>query len=125
MDETVALFPPFHTEFGRNTRVGRNVFITMGCTFQDHGGLRIGDGALVGHGVMIATLNHPMDPARRADMVPGPVTIGKGAWIGANATILPGVTIGDDAVVAGSPARQIRTVAEIVARDADDADARG
>lgn len=126
VDETVTVFPPFHTDFGRNTRIGRNVFINMGCKFQDQGGLTIGDGALIGHNVVIATLNHDLDPAQRADVVPKPVIIGKDAWIGSNATILPGVTIGDGAVVAaasvvtrdvpagtvvvGSPARVVRRV---------------
>ncbi len=126
VDDTVTLFPPFHTDFGRNTRIGCNVFINMGCKFQDQGGLTIGDGALIGHNVVIATLNHDLDPARRADVVPAPVVIGDDAWIGSNATILPGVTVGDGAVVAaasvvtrdvpantvvvGSPARVLRTV---------------
>ncbi|MFT3971683.1 MAG: DapH/DapD/GlmU-related protein [Micropruina sp.] len=126
IDDTVTLFPPFHTDFGRNIRIGRNVFINMGCKFQDQGGLTIGDGALIGHNVVIATLNHDLDPARRADVVPAPVVIGKDVWIGSNATILPGVTIGDGAVVAaasvvtrdvpagtvvvGSPARVARRV---------------
>lgn len=126
VDGTVTVFPPFHTDFGRNIRIGRNVFINMGCKFQDQGGLTIGDGALIGHNVVIATLNHDLDPARRADVVPAPVVIGDDAWIGSNATILPGVTIGDGAVVAaasvvtrdvpagtvvvGSPARVIRRV---------------
>lgn len=102
VDDSVALFPPFHTDFGRNTTIGRNVFINMGCKFQDQGGLTIEDGALIGHNVVIATLNHPLDPAHRADVIPAPVVIGKGAWIGSNATILPGVTIGDGAVVAAA-----------------------
>ncbi|MFT3834794.1 MAG: DapH/DapD/GlmU-related protein [Micropruina sp.] len=126
VDDTVTVFPPFHTDFGRNTRIGRDVFINMGCKFQDQGGLTIGDGALIGHNVVIATLNHDLDPARRADVVPAPVVIGNNAWIGSNATILPGVTIGNGAVVAaasvvtrdvpagtvvvGSPARVIRRV---------------
>ena len=128
IDDSVTLFPPFHTDFGRNTRIGRNVFINMGCKFQDQGGITIADGALIGHNVVIASLNHPLDPAHRADVVPAPVVIGTGAWIGSNATILPGVTVGDGAVVAaasvvtkdvapgalvvGSPARQLRMVAD-------------
>lgn len=102
IDDSVTLFPPFHTDFGRNTTIGRNVFINMGCKFQDQGGLTIQDGALIGHNVVIATLNHPLDPAHRADVIPAPVVVGKGAWIGSNATILPGVTVGDGAVVAAA-----------------------
>lgn len=72
----------------------------MGCKFQDQGGIFIGDGSLIGHNVVLATLNHAMDPEDRATMIPAPIHIGKRVWIGANATVLPGVTIGDGAIVA-------------------------
>ncbi len=72
----------------------------MGCKFQDQGGIYIGDGALIGHNVVLATLNHAMSPSRRGTMVPAPIRIGKNVWIGSNAAILPGVTIGDGAIVA-------------------------
>ena len=68
VDVTVGLFPPFTSDFGRNIRLGRNVFINSGCRFQDQGGITLGDGALIGHNTVIATLNHAMDPARRADL---------------------------------------------------------
>ncbi|WP_417217057.1 DapH/DapD/GlmU-related protein [Arthrobacter sp.] len=126
IDESVTLFPPFSSDFGKNTRIGCRVFINAGCKFQDQGGITIGDDCLIGHNVVIATLNHDVAPGRRADMHPAPVWIGRNVWIGANATILPGVTIGDDAVVAaaavvtrdvparsvvvGSPARVVRSV---------------
>ncbi|WP_372696930.1 DapH/DapD/GlmU-related protein [Arthrobacter sp. JSM 101049] len=125
IDESVTLFPPFSSDFGKNTRIGRRVFINAGCKFQDQGGIRIGDDCLIGHNVVIATLNHDVAPERRADMHPAPVVIGRNVWIGANATILPGVTIGDNAVVAaaavvtrdvpegsivvGSPAKVVRS----------------
>lgn len=98
--EGFRLFPPFYTDFGRNITVGRNVFINAGCCFQDQGGITIGDGTLVGHQVVLATLNHVLDPARRGDMTPAPIAIGKNVWIGSHATILPGVRVGDNAVVA-------------------------
>lgn len=98
--EGFGLFPPFYTDFGKNITIGKNVFINAGCKFQDQGGIVIDDGALIGHGVVIATLNHDMDPEKRQQLHPAPVHIGKGVWIGANATITPGVTIGDDAIVA-------------------------
>ena len=72
----------------------------MGCKFQDQGGIFIDDGVLIGHNVVLATLNHAMQPERRGDMLPAPIHIGKRVWIGSNATVLPGVTIGDGAVVA-------------------------
>ena len=98
--EGFALFPPFNSDCGKNIHLGRGVFINAGCKFQDQGGIYLGDRVLVGQNVVLATLNHGMDPARRADLHPAPIRIGDDAWIGANATVLPGVTIGHGAVVA-------------------------
>ena len=98
--KSVGVFPPFHTDCGKNTVVGERVFINMGCKFQDQGGITIDEGALIGHNVVLATLNHLLDPSRRAGMTYAPIHIGKNVWIGANATVLAGVTIGDGAVVA-------------------------
>lgn len=98
--EGFALFPPFYTDFGKNITVGKNVFINAGCNFQDQGGIYISDGAFIGHGVVLATLNHDLDPAKRAQLHPSPINIGENVWIGSNATVLAGVTIGDGAVVA-------------------------
>ena len=100
IDESFRLFPPFYTDCGKNMRFGKRVFINSGCKFQDQGGITIGDDVLVGHNCVIATLNHVMDPDRRADMIPAPVEIGDKVWIGANVTILQGVTIGEGAVIA-------------------------
>lgn len=100
VDESFGLFPPFTTDCGKNISIGKNVFINSGCRFQDHGGITIGDGALIGHNVVLATLNHDIDPQKRSDMHPAPIFVGNNVWIGANATILPGVTIGDGAIVA-------------------------
>ena len=100
VDDSFGLFPPFYTDFGRNIRIGKNVFINSGCCFQDQGGIELGDGCLIGHQVVIATLNHDLDPRKRGGMVPAPVRLGKNVWVGAHATILAGVTIGDNAVVA-------------------------
>ena len=98
--ESIGLFPPFYTDCGKNTRIGKRVFINSGCKFQDQGGITIGDDVLIGHNCVIATLNHAMDPDRRADMIPAPVKIGDKVWIGANVTILQGVAIGEGAVIA-------------------------
>lgn len=126
-DDTFCLFPPFYTDYGKNIRVGKNVFINTGCRFQDQGGIVIGDGALIGHNVVLATLNHHEDPRKRHILIPAPIVIGKNVWIGANATVVPGVTIGDGAVIAagavvtrdvppnavvgGVPARVIKEIA--------------
>lgn len=100
VDESFTLFPPFYTDCGKNITVGKNVFINSCCCFQDQGGIFIGDGSLVGHCVVIATINHDPDPSRRGDEYIKPVVIGKNVWIGSHATILPGVTVGDGAIVA-------------------------
>lgn len=100
VDQTFALFPPFYTDCGKNIHIGKHVFINMGCKFQDQGGIYIGDGTLIGHNVVLATLNHAMEPDRRATMIPKPIHIGKNVWIGSNAVILPGVTVGDGAIIA-------------------------
>lgn len=100
VEESVALFPPFYSEFGKNLTLGPGVFINLGCRFQDTGGITIGEGTLIGHGSTLTTLNHHVDPARRADMLPAPIHIGRSVWLGAAVTVVPGVTIGDGAVVA-------------------------
>lgn len=128
VDESFALFPPFYTDCGKNIHIGKHVFINMGCKFQDQGGIFIGDGTLIGHNVVLATLNHAKSPMDRGTMIPAPIHIGKRVWIGSNATILPGVTIGDGAIVAagavvtkdvpentivsGIPAKVMRTISE-------------
>ena len=103
VDEGFCLFPPFTTDCGKNITLGKNVFINSGCRFQDQGGVTIGDNALIGHNVVIATLNHDMNPETRGSLSPSPVKIGNRVWIGSGSIILPGVTIGDNAVIgAGS-----------------------
>ncbi|MEC4185262.1 DapH/DapD/GlmU-related protein [Adlercreutzia sp. R21] len=98
--EGFGLFPPFNSDCGKNIFLGRDVFINSGCKFQDQGGIYLGDRVFIGHNVVLATLNHDLNPVRRADMDPASVRIGDDVWIGANATVLPGVTIGNGAVVA-------------------------
>ncbi|WP_253375265.1 DapH/DapD/GlmU-related protein [Okibacterium sp. HSC-33S16] len=126
VDESVTVFPPFYSDFGKNITLGKRIFINSGCKFQDQGGIVIGDDCLIGHNTVMATLNHDLSPDRRADMHPGRITVGRNVWIGSNAIILPGVTIGDNAVVGaaavvtkdvpenavvvGSPARVVRYV---------------
>ena len=126
LDDSVTLFPPFTSDFGRNIHLGKGVFINSGCRFQDQGGIFIGDHTLIGHNVVIATVNHSLNPAEGRKNYYAPVSIKDHVWIGSNATILPGVTIHEWAVVAagavvtkdvpahavvgGVPAKVIKTV---------------
>lgn len=101
VNETLRLVPPFRTEYGRNLRVGRDVFINHDCTIMDLGGVDIGDEVMIGPNVQIITSGHPLDPAtRRSTIVADPIRIEQGVWIAAGATIIGGVTVGRDAVVA-------------------------
>ena len=100
IDDTFRLFPPFYTDFGKNITFGKDVFVNSGCHFQDQGGIAIGDGTLIGHNVVLATINHDLDPRNNRKNHYAPITIGNYVWIGSNATILPGVTLGDWSVVA-------------------------
>lgn len=100
VDDSFRMFPPFYTDFGKNITIGKDVFINSGCHFQDQGGIQIGDGALIGHNVVLATINHDLNPEENRKNHYAPITIGAHVWIGSNATILPGVTLGDHAVVA-------------------------
>lgn len=98
--DTFRVFPPFYTDFGKNITVEEGVFINACCHFQDHGGVTIGAGSQIGHNVVFATLNHGLAPEERKMTYPAPIVLGKNVWIGSNATILQGVTIGDNAIVA-------------------------
>ena len=100
VDDTFRIFPPFTADFGKNITIGKNVFFNSGCRFQDQGGIVIGDGTLIGHNVVIATIHHDLDPMKERKNHYAPVVIGSHVWIGSNATILPGVTVGEWAVVA-------------------------
>ena len=126
IDKSFRLFPPFHTDCGKNITIGKNVFINACCKFQDQGGITIGNGVLIGHSVTLATLNHDEKPNKRQNIFPKPIKIGNNVWIGSNATVLQGITIGDGAIiganavvtknvpentiVAGVPAKIIRKV---------------
>ncbi len=102
IDDSFFCFPPFYTDCGKNITIGKNVFFNTGCTFQDCGGITIGDGSQIGQNVVLCTLNHGIAPEKRHTLYPAPVVIGKNVWIGANATVLPGVTVGDNAIIAAS-----------------------
>lgn len=100
LDESTTVFAPFYTNFGRFTQIGKNVFINHACSFLDMGGITIEDNVLLGPKVNLITENHPLEPANRRSLIAKPIVVKRNAWIGAGATILPGVTIGENAVVA-------------------------
>lgn len=100
IDKSTTVFIPFYTNFGRHTKLGKNVFINHACSFLDLGGITIEDDVMIGPRVNIVSENHPIDPVKRRGLDLKSVLIKKNAWIGAGATILPGVTIGENSVVA-------------------------
>jgi len=100
LDESTIIFPPFYTNFGKFIQIGKNVFINHACSFLDMGGITIEDHVLIGPKVNLVTENHPLTPADRRALISKPILVKRNAWIGAAATILPGVTIGENAVVA-------------------------
>ena len=98
--ENVAIFTPIYINNGKNLHIGKNVFINFDCTFLTLGGITIEDDVLIGPKVSLITENHPLDPQNRKGLIGKPILIKKNAWIGANATILPGVRIGKNSIVA-------------------------
>jgi len=129
VDESFLLIPPFYTAGGDEIRVGRNVFVNQNCTFYDLGGLEIADDVMIGPNVNIITAGHPLDPSqRRAVTIGRPIVIERNVWIAAGATIIGGVTVGENSVVAagsivtknvppnilvgGNPARIIRSIGD-------------
>jgi acetyltransferase-like isoleucine patch superfamily enzyme len=124
--ESVDIFTPLYINYGQNTRIGKNVFINFDCVFLDLGGITIEDNVLIAPKVSLLSEGHPVSPDERQSLVPGHIHIKKNAWLGAGATVLPGVTIGENAVVAagavvskdvpankvvgGVPAKTIKTI---------------
>ncbi len=97
----LTIYPPFYTDHGLNLELGERVFINQGCTFLDYAGIRIADRVMIGPRVTFITSGHPVGPEeRRLYLTGGPIDIAENVWIGAGATILPGVSIGRDAVIA-------------------------
>jgi acetyltransferase-like isoleucine patch superfamily enzyme len=129
VDDSFILIPPFFTAGGHEIRVGRNVFINQNCTFYDLGGLDIADDVMIGPNVSIITTGHPLEPSqRRAATIGKPIVIEKSVWVAAGATIIGGVTVGENSVVAagsvvtkdvppnslvgGNPAKVIRSIGD-------------
>lgn len=100
LDEGFSLFLPFTADFGKNIKIGENVFINSGCRFQDQGQIIIGDQCLIGHNVVLATINHDYNPLNRGTMYLKPIVLKARTWIGSSSTILPGVTVGENSIVA-------------------------
>ncbi|MGN7159977.1 sugar O-acetyltransferase [Sphingomonas sp. SAFR-052] len=101
----VVIRPPFHVDYGYNITIGEGVFLNYGCVILDVCAVTIGAKTQIGPGVQILTADHPRDPTVRAQMLEfgRPIVIGANVWIGGGALLLPGVTIGDDAIIgAGS-----------------------
>lgn len=99
--EGAVIRPPFHCDYGFNIRLGAGVFLNFNCVILDVVEVSIGDGTQIGPGVQILTADHPRDPGERASGLEfgRPVRIGRNVWIGAGAILLPGITIGDDALI--------------------------
>src|ERR1700748_2235389 len=101
LDQSFLLIPPFYTAGGNEIRVGRNVFVNQNCTFYDLGGLDIADDVMIGPNVSLITTGHPFDPTQRRSVTIGkPIVIEKNVWIAAGATIIGGVIVGENSVVA-------------------------
>ena len=100
LDDSFAMIPPFYTDFGLNIEIGKNVFINHACTFMDRGGITIEDNVLIGPKVNLITTGHPLEIENRRSTISKPIVIKTYAWLGANVTVMPGVTIGEKAIVA-------------------------
>lgn len=100
IDNTVEIRLPFYTDYGSNIKLGKHIFVNSNVMMVDLGGITIDDHVLLGPHATIVSVNHSLDPKNRRNLELKPVHIKKNAWLGANTTILPGVTIGENAVVA-------------------------
>lgn len=99
LDPSVIINPPFFTDWGMFITIGRNTFINSNCTLLDQGGIDIGENVMFGPGVSVISSGHPPEPEKRGNAMNRKVTIGDNVWVGANATILPGVTVGCNSVI--------------------------
>ncbi|WP_104638873.1 sugar O-acetyltransferase [Helicobacter bizzozeronii] len=99
-DATNTILPPFYVDFGRNINFGKHFFMNACCTFMDRGGIEIGDHVFIGPRVCLTTINHDINPHKRRTTFCKPIVLKDRAWIGINATICPGVTIGENSIVA-------------------------
>jgi acetyltransferase-like isoleucine patch superfamily enzyme len=102
VDSSFVMLPPFYTDFGKNIRVGKEVFINHCCEFMDRGGITLEDKVLIGPKVNLITINHPVEPSQRRSTFCAPILIKRNAWIGVGASVMPGVTIGENSIVAAN-----------------------
>ncbi|MFI1196462.1 sugar O-acetyltransferase [Micromonospora sp. NPDC020750] len=97
---SLSILPPFYCDYGLGASFGERVFINQGCFFLDYGGITIGDRVLIGPRVTLSTAGHPVELDERYDFIThAPIVIEDDVWIGAAATVTPGVTIGHGSVV--------------------------
>ncbi|MES9536536.1 DapH/DapD/GlmU-related protein [Actinomadura sp. NPDC000600] len=98
---SATIYPPFYTDHGLRLDLAERVFINQNCTFLDYAGIRLGERVMVGPKATFITVGHPVDPGERREWLTGaPIDVAENVWIGAGATVLPGVSIGRDSVVA-------------------------
>ena len=114
--EGVWIESPFFCDYGAHVFIGAGTFVNVNCTLLDSAEIRIGEACLIGPGVQLLTVQHPLRAVDRVapDWTPGsarapyrtraaPIRIGDRAWLGAGAIVLPGVTVGAGSVIgAGS-----------------------
>ncbi len=100
VDSSVWIIPPFYVDFGKNISVGKNFFMNQCCTFMDRGGITIGDDVFIAPKCNLTTINHDFNPYNRQATFNKPIIIGNRVWIGIGVTICPGVTIGDNSIIA-------------------------
>lgn len=126
VDDSTTLYTPFASNYGKNIKLGRNIFINQNCQILDLGGVTIEDDVMIGPRVNLLSESHPVTPELRKTLTAKPIHIKQNAWIGAGATILPGVTVGvhsvvaagalvskdvpDRTVVAGVPAKEVKSI---------------
>jgi acetyltransferase-like isoleucine patch superfamily enzyme len=100
IDKSVDVFTPLYINYGKHTKIGKKVFINFDCTFLDLGGITIEDNVLLAPKVSLLSEGHPLSRENRHSLTVGHIHIKENVWIGANATILQGVTVGENSVVA-------------------------
>ena len=126
LDETTTVLPPLYIDYGKPVTIGKRCFIQQCCTFFGRGGIEIGDDVFIGPKCNLITINHDVNPDNRSATFGKPIRIEDKVWLGINATVLPGVTLGYGCIVgansvvtkdvppmtivAGNPARIIKKI---------------